>query len=280
MRKATVASQEVLSSFGASSIESEGETQLQIRNWVFKSSHNKICTSQQLVELARHIESIVTPDHTCRFEDDNVHINGFSMRLPPMLFLQDLLSATYAPAGVELKVSASDALSSWAAQHDAAYVRQYPLVVTQVPYAKTWAERSLPGAAQGSHVSTANPSSSTEIKTTVLPKWDWTFGSDYSFSVKSPSETTILSGRRLADQLYASPGHALWYGTLGTSPLTSSGAGGSTPRWACKQAAQSGLDMALLRQSGPDAPILFYDEVLLYQVSKNILIIVNSHSIT
>lgn len=276
MRKATVASKEVLATHGASSIEIGSSTQLHIRNWVFKSSHNSICSSKQLAELARRIESIVTPEQQLRSsDDDNIHINSFSMRLPPMLFLDDTISASYIPAKVEIKVSASDALTTWASKHSASYMHQYPLSIIQVPYAKNWLERSLPNAVFPSSSSTTTPSGQVnantdtpDIKTTVLPKWDWTFSSDYCFSVSTSSEATILSGRRLADHLYRTQGNALQYPALSSSSIACSDNGTDWEKmeWVCQPAAHSGLDMNLLRQSGPDSPILFYDEVLLYQV--------------
>jgi hypothetical protein len=215
------------------------------------------------------------------FDDDNIHINSFSMRLPPMLFLQDALSVSYIPGKIQLKVNASDALTAWAAKHSASYMKQYPLTVAQVPYAKTWLERSLPSVAKQIGIAASQTNSNvvetspTEIKTTLLPKWDWTFASDYCFSVSNNSSvSTILSGRRLADHQYAIPGSSLQYTSQSTSSSssTSSTSGPEMTQWACEPATQSGLDMNLLRQSGPDSPILFYDQVLLYQVSKSLFI--------
>jgi len=294
-----LSSNEVLTNFGASSVVSEGVTELHIRDWVFKSSHDKICSSQQLSQLARHIESIISPEMTTTtttnqssmtsFDDDNIHINSFSMRLPPMLFLQDALSVSYIPGKIQLKVNASDALTAWAAKHSASYMKQYPLTVAQVPYAKTWLERSLPNVAKQIVIAASSATSQTnsnvvetsppEIKTTLLPKWDWTFASDYCFSVSNNSSvSTILSGRRLADHQYSTPGTSLQYTSQSSSSSSSSSSSRSSTsgpemtKWTCEAATQSGLDMNLLRQSGPDSPILFYDQVLLYQVSKSLFI--------
>jgi hypothetical protein len=222
------------------------------------------------------------------FDDDNIHINSFSMRLPPMLFLQDALSVSYIPGEIQLKVNASDALTAWAVKHSASYMKQYPLTVAQVPYAKTWLERSLPSVAKQIGIAASSAASQTnsnvvetsppEIKTTVLPKWDWTFASDYCVSVSNNSSvSTILSGRRLADHQYSTPGTSLQYTSQSSSSSSSSSSTSSTSgpemiKWTCEPATQSGLDMNLLRQSGPDSPILFYDQVLLYQVSKSLFI--------
>ena len=155
MKKAVITSDEILKKYGA--LRSEGSaTAIEIKNWKFSSFHDKICNTNDLLNLARNIENIVLNDSPSlsgqpdnhqsshRDQSDHIHIDGYSLHLPPMLFLNDYMNIEYSPSNISLRFLSSDSLVTWASRHETDMMNRHPLVIPQVPYANTWTKRSLP----------------------------------------------------------------------------------------------------------------------------------------
>ena len=76
---------------------------------------------------------------------------------------------------------------------------------------------------------------------------DWTFSSDYCFTIIDNSKEEIISAFNISN--YSKDGQ-------------------KAGRWSISPSASSGIDYDMLRQQ--DLPILLYDECLLYQVSRTL----------
>lgn len=300
MKKATIAPTNVLQKYGATAIiENDGNgCGLLINGWKFSSNHDKICNSKDLLELARNIESIVTSnksdvmvlnnsysesgevgvEHGRRSgNSDHVNISGYSLHLPPMLFLNDYMNIEHVPSNIAIHLCSSDSLTAWAAKHSDNVTSRHPLDVAQVPYAHTWTKQSLP---QVSEKKDTPPDDQIEhnslgfVNNSDKGKWDWTYSSDYCCTLRrrseSKTENSIITATLLADELSHSPGEFITSLSY-DSELTEHSDFASPEwqwQWRWERATQSGLDMALLRRTDVDAPILFYDEFTLYQVMR------------
>lgn len=128
-----------------------------------------------------------------------------------------------------------------------------PFKPIKVPYSSNWmSQQDLPNtvfhANERQHIHVAR-------ERIAVPSLDWTYSSDYNFSLRSLLPTarndggntlaasieTIVSARDIADIISNQSGQA----------------------WSLAYAERSGVDYDLLRRQ--DLPILFYDEFLLYQ---------------
>jgi hypothetical protein len=258
--------------------ESDTVSQLLIEDWIFESSHDKICDSNTLIDLARQIENIINNEFSRNelvsngTNLDSVNVGGLSLRLPPILFLQDFIKASFTKFQASISLNPTDALTSWASQHHPSSVAKLPLNVVQVPYSKTWQDRSLTLSSSEGNKNAENgqiSSQSTSVFNYVA-KWDWTFSSDYCCTVSCPYDidelSTIISTKTLIDN--SNPHLSYYKNTVTERTLSDMN---HRMKWECKAAEVNGLDMDMLRAAGPNAPILFYDEVILYQVSKSLL---------
>ena len=302
MKKATIAPTIVLQKYGATAvIENDGTgCGLLINGWKFSSNHDKICNSKDLLKLARNIESIVTnkssdvmvlnnsysdsdevsAEHSRRNEhSDHVNISGYSLHLPPMLFLNDYMNIEHVSSNIAIHLCSSDSLTAWAAKHSDSATSRHPLEVAQVPYAHTWTKQSLPQVSEtkdtppDEQIGHSSSSLGNCINNSDKGKWDWTFSSDYCCTLrrrsKGKTENSIITAMLLADELCHSTGEFIT--SLGyDSEPTADNSESDSPEWQWRwqRATQSGLDMALLRRTDADAPILFYDEFTLYQVIR------------
>lgn len=298
MKKATIAPVSVLGKYGAETFtENEGNVNgLVINGWKFSSFHDKICNSKDLLKLARNIESIVTKDssdvsisnnslngceevtigHNHHHEhSDHIHISGYSLHLPPMLFLNDYMNIEHISSNIAVHLCPSDSLTAWAAKHSDNSTSRHPLDIAQVPYAHTWTNQSLPQVTEkidkSADEQTGHRNSGKSGKDDDKGKWDWTFSSDYCCTLRRRStnkiENSIITATLLADEFCHCTGEYITSLSYTSEPLPRHGNSASLEwQWRWERATQSGLDMTLLRRTDVDAPILFYDEFLLYQV--------------
>ena len=219
--------------------------------------------------------------------------SNINLRIPPMIFGHDVMkiekpdgsevASVFGENGFCMSLNAEDALTLWAAQHTNQHIGD--LSIIQVPYAAIWArnpspttEVDSPGGARHSHevnhshtvnrrregddevssslqtLSSSSSSSSAAFEpgsgATVQidkrsPLWDWTFSSDYCCTLgnRPKPRQHILGIKKLFSPLASCPG----------DPLLS----------AVRSAPSSGIQYDLLRVN--DVPILFYDEIILYQ---------------
>ena len=123
MQSAVIAVDAVLKQFKAKNESDLEQSSINVNGWKIQSKHDKICTSNDLISLARKIEdAFISLDSVhIKSDDDNVNINGYSMRLPPMLFLQDWIEIIHLPSKTTLSFRADDSLIPWAEQHTASF---------------------------------------------------------------------------------------------------------------------------------------------------------------
>jgi hypothetical protein len=260
--------------------------------------------------------------------DDHISISDHTLRLPSMVFGQDVLSLDFKPKSkitaecdlandcqneVTISIDACDALCSWAAQHTEESKKITPLHIVQVPYSAAWKERSLISPYDQSRSSSAGKTISTDVpndsnrnkkingmnsinlgdknesevkvyisKDPVKNAWDWTFTSDYCCTLRSEdgirnsaelggdSDATkesvfradvelnsgnaseIISARALSQRIPP---------LIKNNSMISSKCTRRIPQWQVNDSC--GIDFNLLRIQ--NVPILFYDEILLYQ---------------
>lgn len=88
-RRAVFADEKILQSENARKRTVVGQNgvisdEMDYKGWKFKSSHTNICKSDEILKLARHIEKTISGDVCGADDNDNVVVDGVSMRLPPM----------------------------------------------------------------------------------------------------------------------------------------------------------------------------------------------------
>lgn len=239
-RQAVFAEQEVLSTFGCSrrsSIETERPAQQLVHpsGWVFSSDHQVILNKKQLEKLAEKIaknlssQTLANIDH--QKGDDTIKINGYDLHIPPMIFANDLFRLSFGT--LSLKVDAGDALQCWVAQHTPEAEERSPIRIVKVPYAVAW-QKSLADNLR------------MQGEDNIIRKkkaCDWTFSSDYCITACSGVSEAVLGGHSLAQM--RERGHG--------------------SHWSIQVTDNCGIDFDLLRRQ--DVPILFFDEMILYQVS-------------
>jgi TIP41-like family len=270
------------------------------KDWEFYSFHCKMLDSKELCKIADYISDVVGGKLS---SEDHIHVSNHTLRLPAMIFGNDAMFLKFHPtldicnlksgehghpAGkiingnvilnsnvLTLSINAGDALSCWAAQHNALNESITPLTIIQVPCAKSWNERSVvPADVDNSHSTVGKDEKATGTACT-RNLWDWTFTSDYCCTLSETLNTTLPSSNPDSEtvqptEMNASEiisGRAV---SSGSPPLSRNiekksethGASGSSHRqW--QRSAVSGIDLDLLRMK--NVPILFFDEILLYQ---------------
>ena len=285
----------VLGQHGATRAKQNENDTLSYHGWTFSSLHKNIIDSAESGRLQSSIYARLNLDK----EDKDVKdkgdkgsaresgINsGINLRIPPMIFGHDVMKieklaqvATVFEDTFSLSLKAEDALTLWAAQHKRDHIGD--LHIIQVPYAAIWARNPSPSAdgdfagvkhstselqhddseAMASSIKAAEPavspfassSSPTSLSAAAdavhidkrSPLWDWTFSSDYCCTLgnKPNARQHILGIKNLYSPLDSSP----------DDPLLSS----------VQRVSSSSIEYDLLRAN--DVPILFYDEIILYQ---------------
>jgi TIP41-like family len=242
------------------------------RGWRFSSFHTKIVDSTEAssmqdsicerLGIERHTGAKGASEEGGTFESPN---KAFNLHIPPMIFGHDVMriekvwvddDTNSPPENVfndgifQLSLNAEDALTLWAAQHTSENLKKHGLSVIQVPYAAIWAKMN--GLDCVADSADAKPSQRGETSSSGAlqidrrsPLWDWTFSSDYCCTLGKRSKTRqhIIGVKGLYSPLDSNS----------ADPLLSSIQPSST----------SGIDYHALRVN--DVPILFYDEILLYQ---------------
>ena len=292
---------------------------LEYKGWTFYSYHDKILNCTELCQFATGISKIVGGSISC---DDHIDVSDHNLRLPAMIFGNDILSLQYniphrssessdatklnttelpkdgaekSGGSIFIAIDAADALSCWAAQHMAVNEIITPLHIVQVPCAKAWSEHvqvPLDDLEKEKGSATAH-----EVKVDMVNKrrnvWDWTFTSDYCCTISSRltataassghTDTSIATATATADSRSSALISASHYSksdgaseiissrslshgsicpTRNFQPTSSSNMSVEGSREWVKTDA-SGIDYNLLRQQ--NVPILFYDEIVLYQ---------------
>ena len=218
---------------GGSKVEDRGHDSFSLKGWKFTSVHTKMIDSSELGALETEV---------CGDFSDHLHI-------PPMIFGNDVMTVEKEGASesdkdpLKLSINARDALKCWSAQHSPARMQQVPLDIVLVPYAKTWIEKSLPSSS-GDGKSADDSGDGLCIDDAALQrKWDWTFSSDYCGTLQ---DTEKLSFHEL---------NHTEVGSVFDEALNESKN--------IYKSTSSGINFDMLKER--DAPILFFDEIVLYQ---------------
>ena len=287
-REAVFAEASELSKHGASKVDLSTETlhgngsALQYKNWTFASFHNSMIDSTQLENLEKNFVTLSKKQH---------------LHIPPMIFGNDLLSITQGNGdgkesdsasstvnekeSFSLSFTSKDALEIWARWHDDSNttLEEDKLKIVRVPYANKWYERfhseivngtqqakdrglssneqpsvyALSSAIHNSNTSTESKDmreNRQEIEANMTKNdWDWTFSSDYCGTLGK----SILHSRFLRSLLNDSK----------TSHDTSDSSTSSMSILSLQAMGSSSINYNILRNTS--APILFYDEFVLYQ---------------
>jgi hypothetical protein len=180
-RRAVFAPDADLSRFGctrkSAAVDGNCDTsdELVIGDWIFRSLHKNMLDSKMMGQLAVHISAVVG-GLPC--SDDHISISDYTLRLPSIVFGQDVLSLGFKPKSkikaecdlandcendVIISIDACDALCSWAAQHTEESKKITPLHIVQVPYLEAWKERSLKSPYDQSKSSSAGRTISTDV---------------------------------------------------------------------------------------------------------------------
>lgn len=288
-RRATIAEDELLLQLGAQvlpsdppsppsssptslSSSSSGEAVLpsgiQFRGWTFSSSHGKIATESEGLAMCQAISARCGADQR---NDDVILLRSKDGRenhlhTPPMVFPNDELVLSYKPpeggekAITRLEFNVLDALSCWAVQH---CDDRHSGFIPEVPYAHKWKPEGSTGklmkteTTQG--VKTGNfkkSSDSPEVPVTQYQEWDWTYSSPYNCTTRimSPdSESQCMFSYMVSGGAFL--GH--------TTPSRTVEVNKDNERYIWKPRGPGGINMDLLKRT--DQPILFFDEVMLYQ---------------
>ena len=193
---------------------------LSYKEWTFHSLHKKMLDCNEMCQVARDISAVVGGSLS---SDDHIDISDHTLKLPAIIFGNDIFSMQYCAPSMDastvrhsctendisadinladqtdsvlvISVDARDALCCWAAQHTQQSKDIEPLLVVQVPCAKSWNERSLMPSdcttrdAVKSEESELLDNDRCNQKNSVGRKdnrniWDWTFTSDYCCSLE------------------------------------------------------------------------------------------------
>ncbi len=223
--------------------------------WIFSSFHGKMIDSAVLESIQ---SELCDP-----FSDE------YNMHIPPMIFGHDIMLLEKSSAAAtsttstdfSLSYNSKDALSSWSEQHSNARTKQQPLQIIQVPYAKDWVERSRPSnlnptkevieRKDNDTIDDVDEQSVTIDESLAHRAWDWTFSSDYCGTVTSASASASTG----SSEPYIISMHNLETSTVFDETFLADKN--------IFESTSSGIDFNMLRSR--DLPILFYDEILLYQ---------------
>lgn len=202
---------------------------------------------QDLIDLQKRLSKLCDVEER---DDDVIVINGDNLHLPPMHFPHDVLGIVHIPTDTSFTYKANDSIACWALQHTIPET----LEVLEVPYANNWskASRVNASAVTSSDEDVEFRSGDGNLK---QHRWDWTYSSDYNCTVSHPCmrEDVIV---RNGDMLSTLTGKIISPEVPNASPETSTGR-----FWiSCDS---GGIDMNMLRAKDD---ILFFDELLLYQV--------------
>jgi TIP41-like family len=275
------------------------------KDWEFYSFHCKMLDSKELCKIAAEISSVVggklssedhihVSNHTLRLPAMIFGNDAMSLKFHPTVTISDSTSGDRSHRAeksehgnairnsnvLTLSINAGDALSCWAAQHSASNESITPLTIVQVPCAKSWNERSVVPAdvADDNHSIVGKDEKATGSACT-RNLWDWTFTSDYcctlseTLNANSPSsnlnsesvllteKSTEMNASKIISGRAISGGSPPLSRNIRKDVITHYASDFSNRLW--QRSAVSGIDLDLLRMK--NVPILFFDEILLYQ---------------
>ena len=206
--------------FTGTAVQSGTPESLTYKEWTFHSLHKKMLDCNEMCQVARDISAVVKGSLS---SDDHIDISDHTLKLPAIIFGNDILSLQYrassvkvscscmeenisgdinlavsdqTDSGLVISIDARDALCCWAAQHTEQSKDIVPLLIVQVPCAKSWNERSLMPSdcttedTEKSEVSKHLEEEKYNERNLVGRKnnrniWDWTFTSDYCCSLET-----------------------------------------------------------------------------------------------
>ena len=275
-RSAVVAQKRELDGCGAIAYKDGERDVFEYRGWRFTSFHTNIIDSSELSVLQDSIYDRLSLARPAGEGGSAAAPNsGPNLRIPPMIFGHDVMrvekvvdvgapaETVFDDAAFHLSLDAEDALTLWAAQHTPENLAKHPLNVIQVPYAAIWSKLNGPASALSTAALGEAKASSPDRKKQQedkagrgagsgspiqidrrSPIWDWTFSSDYCCTLgkRQKSRQHIVGFRELFSPLRSEE-----------DSLVAS----------VQVAPTSGIEYDLLKAN--DVPILFYDEILLYQ---------------
>ena len=273
-RSAVVAQKRELDGCGARASKDGERDVFEIRGWKFTSFHTNIIDSSESSVLQDSIYDRLSLAGPAGEGGSAAAPNsGPNLRIPPMIFGHDIMriekmvdvgaaaETVFDDAAFQLSLDAEDALTLWAAQHTPENLAKHPLNVIQVPYAAIWSKLNGPASALStaalSEAKAISPDRKKQQEDKAgagsgspiqidrrSPIWDWTFSSDYCCTLgkRQKSRQHIVGFRELFSPLRSEE-----------DSLVAS----------VQVAPTSGIEYDLLKAN--DVPILFYDEILLYQ---------------
>lgn len=295
VRKGVLAPPDVLDKYDVESFESvdsscnTSTSGIKYRGWNFWTTHGKMANEAEGLQLSQTVSRRSGAD--CR-DDDTILLRSNSeqgerenhLHVPPMHFPHDKLVLSFDSSvgtggnhendkyvQTHLELNTLDALSCWAIQHRADSHRAF---IPEVPYAHKWQPPKLEGGKQDSNSSTpinledkqtdisSDAQTLGDISAVQYQEWDWTYSTPYNvtsrfFNVGTPQ--TELREELLSYMI--SGGIPLSHGSPSVPMPPNDGESHLCHHW--QAVSQSGINFAMLKRQ--DQPILFFDELLLYQ---------------
>jgi hypothetical protein len=263
MREASIADLETLQRYDSNACRTNVTTtidtspqSISFKGWTFSSLHGPILDSDQRDSLASEIAKTLSDSNSSNYEsiranDDKILLDDRILRLPSAIF-DDYVTISNSASSSTFTATfrSKDALVCWANQHSSGSIE-----VLQVPYASSWKEKQEYRLGKGS-----------DFVCNEMRKWDWTFSTEYDCTCDH--QTCDGGSSSSTSSLFRFPGEfstGIKY-ILNATNLTTSNDSNDTNmnnRGGWLQTDKSGIDIAMLSQT--NVPILFYDEVMLYQ---------------
>eukprot|EP01038_Epipyxis_sp_PR26KG_P008193 gene8193-11083_t len=222
--------------------------------WEFQTFHSDILDESQLQSLTHSIKCQLSNKYSSLnanpedgFKNDKLDINDYKLRLPAMIFGNDIVKIKRQDNSNQISINSMDAILCFAEQHTAENVEKRPLRIVKVPYASQWVKKVEVDGFKPNTYAAGSDANSPHLTRTKY--WDWTFSNDYCF--------TIVDGDKLEQDVVAV------YDMNRDIKETNISNGNVHNKWKIEEIPSTGVDYNMLRQQ--DKPILFFDECILYQ---------------
>ena len=268
--------------------------------WAFHTNKSTICSENGLNAIAKRISKSIhnnDEDEYINRVDDRIELYGALLHLPCMIFNKNIISIT-TPNGMKISLVAEDALKLWVLEHLRCRESGDEINTVSVPFA--WNKNNKGDKSGNSDKGESKQNN--EIKENEIDAqqthWDWTFScTDYCGTIAVPSKDSpsgykqyITSARYISNAPTTKPSmiNSIFpfissntnTNTSSTSTITSTttttnskyNASHPNPtdpspnptllqQW--ETCESSGINKDLLQERDD---ILFYDDVILYQV--------------
>lgn len=263
------------------------------KKWGFHTNKSTICSENELNAIAKRIcKSIHHGDEYIDRDDDRIEVHGALLHLPCMIFHKNTLIIT-APSGLKVSLFAEDALKLWVLEHLRCNEAGKEINNISVPFA--WKNVKAREEADPNPDMLGNSG----IIDAQQTHWDWTFScTDYCSTISTPSKCSptgykqyLTSARYISNINANCPTRGAVNSVFpfisnnidcnnksSVSDLNSASSAtpfqvdsksevpypdpGANPQWEAIQT--SGINRQMLQEKDD---ILFYDDVVLYQVS-------------